>query len=252
MTRDPKPPADYQLVMRDVVDSTNIVARTLAVEENAKHGTVVVAARQESGRGRRGKSWISPPGNVYCSAVLRPDCTIAAATQLSFVAALSVADTISSLGGSDLDVWCKWPNDVYIGIGKVAGILLECEGSAGTPEFVILGIGINVTSHPLDTPFPTTSLKSQGCGTVDAVDAVETLLHHFAEWSDRWQKDGFAPIRTAWLDLTKGKGKPLTVRLGAETVKGTFNDLDQDGALIVGAGGGIRRITAGEVFLDGP
>lgn len=251
MTHEPRLPAGFHLVMRDVVDSTNIVARNLAADESAKHGTVVVAARQAAGRGRRGNSWASPPGNLYCSMVLRPECTIAAATLLSFVAALAVSDTIVSLGGPKLDVWCKWPNDIFIGNGKVAGILLECEGTQGLPDFVILGIGINLSSHPLDTPYPTTSLDEHGCGTIEVLDAVETLLRHFAEWSDRWTEDGFAPIRTAWLARARGMGKPLTVRLGGETLKGTFDDIDQDGALIVGAAGGTRRISAGEIVLGG-
>jgi BirA family transcriptional regulator, biotin operon repressor / biotin---[acetyl-CoA-carboxylase] ligase len=249
MTREPRLPTGFKLIMHDVVDSTNIVARNLAADDGAAHGTVVVAARQAAGRGRRGNSWVSPPGNLYCSMVLRPECTIASATLLSFVAALAVSDTILSLGGSNLDVWCKWPNDVFIGDGKVAGILLECEGTQGSPNFVILGIGINLSSHPLDTPYPTTSLDAHGCGTIEVLDAVEALLRHFAVWSDRWQEDGFTPIRTAWLARARGMGKPLTVRLGNETLKGTFDDIDQDGALIVGAAGGARRVSAGEVFL---
>jgi BirA family biotin operon repressor/biotin-[acetyl-CoA-carboxylase] ligase len=249
MTRNPRLPPAYRLVMLEAVDSTNTVARRLAVEEAAADGTLVVAARQEAGRGRRGNPWESPPGNLYSSMVLRPDCTIAEATQLSFVAALAVYDMIGSVGPPGLEAWCKWPNDVYIGGGKVAGILLECEGTAGVPDFVILGIGVNIDSHPQDTAYAATSLKAEGCGSLEVADVLESLARHFMVWANRWRDDGFAPIRAAWLGRAKGRGEAITVRLGAETLEGTFNDLDQDGALIVGADGGDRRVTAGEVFL---
>jgi len=252
MIRKPKLPPDYRLVKFDVVDSTNIVARRLAVDENAPHGTVVVSERQEAGRGRRGNVWSSPPGNLYSSFILRPKCSIADATQISFIAALAVADTIISLGGDEIDVWCKWPNDVLVGAAKIAGILLECEGGNGNPDFIILGIGINIASHPTDTPYATVSLANITDGAVDIADVLEVLADRLLVWSDIWSNEGFSAIRAAWLQRAKGKGEAVTVRLATETLEGIFDDLDHDGALIIASADGNRRVTAGEVFFGRP
>ncbi len=255
MTGRPDLPPAYRLVALEAVDSTNAEAKRLAArgEEEGEDGTVVWARRQTAGRGRRGRQWYSPEGNLHCSLILRPECAVETALQLGFVAALAVCDAIGHVIEPGHEVWCKWPNDVLLGGKKVAGILLESEaGGNAMPEWVVLGVGINVAHFPEDVDFPATSLWEEGCRHVDEVDLLEAFARHFLVWVNRWLDDGFDPVRKRWLQRSKGLGQTIEVRLDKETLSGTFADLDKDGALIVEvAGGERRRITAGDVYLAG-
>ena len=136
------------------------------------HGTLVWAQRQEAGKGRRGRQWVSPEGNVYASLILRPECATATAAQLSFVAAGALADALQPLLPEAV-CCCKWPNDVLIDDRKVAGILLELEtdGQGGWSGW-FLGIGINVQHFPPDTQFPATSLRNEGGGWISRVPSL--------------------------------------------------------------------------------
>ena len=253
MTRRPTLPPAYRLVSLETVDSTNSEAKRLAAlgEKEGEDGTVVWARQQTAGRGRRGRQWYSPEGNLHCSLILRPECQVETALQLGFVASLAICDAISRVAEPGHEVWCKWPNDVLLGDRKVAGILLESEASANTmPKWVVLGVGINVAHFPEDVEFPATSLSEEGCRDVDEVDLLEAFAQHFLTWVNRWLDDGFEPVRKHWLQRAKGLGEAIEVRLDNETLSGTFADLDDDGALILEVeGGGRRRITAGDVYL---
>jgi BirA family transcriptional regulator, biotin operon repressor / biotin---[acetyl-CoA-carboxylase] ligase len=245
-------PPEYRLAAFDCLGSTNEEAKRLARDEGAAHGTLVWALRQEAGRGRRGRPWSSPEGNVYASLILRPECATATAAQLSFAAAGALADALQPLLPEAV-CCCKWPNDVLIDDRKVAGILLESEtdGSGGL-EWLVLGIGINVLHYPSDAEFPATSLRNEG-GRLDQPGPVLVrFIQAFSTWYDVWRKDGFDPIREGWLQTARGIGGPITVRLEKQTLAGTFADLDSDGALLLDLPSGERRrITAGDVFFPG-
>jgi BirA family biotin operon repressor/biotin-[acetyl-CoA-carboxylase] ligase len=245
-------PPEYRLAAFEILGSTNDEAKRLAREEGAVHGTLVWAMRQKAGKGRRGRTWVSPEGNVYASLILRPECATATAAQLSFVAAGALADALQPLLPEAV-CCCKWPNDVLIDDRKVAGILLESEtdGSGGL-EWLVLGIGINVQHFPADSQFPATSLCNEG-GRLDQPGAVLVrFIQAFKTWYDVWLKDGFEAIRLGWLQTARGVGGPVTVRLERETLGGTFADLDSDGALLLDLPSGKRRrITAGDVFFPG-
>jgi BirA family biotin operon repressor/biotin-[acetyl-CoA-carboxylase] ligase len=133
-------PPEYRLAAFEILGSTNDEAKRLAREEGAVHGTLVWAMRQEAGKGRRGRTWVSPEGNVYASLILRPECATATAAQLSFVAAGALADALQPLLPEAV-CCCKWPNDVLIDDRKVAGILLESEtdGSALSGRLPVSG-----------------------------------------------------------------------------------------------------------------
>jgi BirA family biotin operon repressor/biotin-[acetyl-CoA-carboxylase] ligase len=253
MTRAPRLPAAYHLIALGTVDSTNEEARRRAAlgEAETPDGTLIWAESQTAGRGRRGRTWQSPPGNLYCSLVLRPECPVAKAAELGFVAALAVYDTVGSLAIPGTAAFCKWPNDVLVNDRKAAGLLLESEGSSkGKPEWVILGVGLNIAHFPEDAEYPATSLYAEGTRDVTVVDALETFARHFLTWTNRWLDDGFAPIRQNWLWRAKGVGETVQVRLERETLEGTFKDLDHDGALLLAEPGGrVRRIAAGDVFF---
>jgi BirA family transcriptional regulator, biotin operon repressor / biotin---[acetyl-CoA-carboxylase] ligase len=248
----PSLPQGFRLLHFAMIGSTNDEAKALA-RAGAADGTLVWADEQTAGRGRRGRLWLSPPGNLYLSLVQRPGGTAAHAAQLGFVAALGLGDALLALTGPALRLSYKWPNDLLAGSKKLAGILLESETSAGEPvDFVVIGAGTNLASKPEGIEFPATSLAEQGFPKVTPARLLEAFARHFAEWSQRWRIDGFAPVRAAWLARASGVGQDIRVRLERSTVTGRFHDLDQDGALLLDGVEGRRRIAAGEVFPAGP
>ncbi len=247
----PRLPPAYRLVALDSVSSTNEEARRLAAE-GAEDGTLVWAREQSDGRGRRGRRWESPRGNLFLSLVLRPQCSLAEAAQLGFVAALGLGDAIGSVAPPLIEVTYKWPNDILVNGRKAAGVLLESQGAEGSAcDWLVLGVGANLVGFPEDTEFPATSLRFEGCPPeVTEVALLEAFGKYFLAWVNRWLEEGFAPIRKAWRNHAHGLGEEARVRLAREEISGVFKDLDDTGALILSlAGGRERRVTAGEVFF---
>jgi BirA family biotin operon repressor/biotin-[acetyl-CoA-carboxylase] ligase len=241
-------PEGYRLRHYEVVCSSNDEAKTLA-RSGEPAGAIVWADRQTAGRGRRGRVWTSPPGNLYFSLLLRPDAPPARIAQLSFVAALGLGEALGELAGAALEWRCKWPNDLLVNGKKLAGILIESETSAGGRiDFVVIGIGVNLRSRPENTEFPATSLAAEGIAGVSPADLLAAFLRHFDLWCGRWREAGFSPVREAWLRRAAGLGEPTRVRLERTTLTGRFLDLDADGALVLDAADGRRKIAAGEVF----
>ncbi len=245
-------PAFFRPIVRGTVGSTNEDLKRYA-RAGAEEGTLVVAERQTAGRGRRGRDWISPAGNLYASLLLRPGQPAAEALQLSFVAAVAVAEAAAACLPPSADVRCKWPNDVLVDGRKVAGLLLESEADdRGGLAWLIVGVGVNIVSFPPldDTAYPATSLRAAGAAGIDAEGVLSAFGAAFLTWHRRWQEEGFPRVRAAWRQRAAGLGEVITVRLENETVSGTFLDIDVDGALRLGqAAHGVRRITAGDVFL---
>jgi BirA family transcriptional regulator, biotin operon repressor / biotin---[acetyl-CoA-carboxylase] ligase len=241
-------PAGYRLVAYDTVGSTNDVARELA-RHGAAAGTVVWALQQTAGRGRRGRVWLSPPGNLYASFVLRPDFPAAQAPQLSFVAALAVGDALAAVAPGDRAICCKWPNDILVEGRKIAGILVESEtGEAGGLRLVVVGIGVNLASAPPGTETPATSVAALGgAAPVSAVISGRPGGEFYTQLG-RWRGGGFAPVRDAWRATAAALGEPIRVRLDGAELQGRFRDIDEEGSLLLEAADGLRRISAGEVF----
>lgn len=236
-------PAPFRLIELETVDSTNDEARR-AASGGAGHGTVVWAHRQTAGRGRRGREWISPAGNLHCSLLLDAGPDPARAPQLAFVAAVAVRAALADLAPAAL-FQVKWPNDVLCAGRKISGMLLE-----QSQPFVIAGIGVDVAHAPEPGLYPTTCLRQLGSGA-EPFDVLSGLVAHFGDWYERWRGQGFAPVREAWLNGAAGLGGPITVRLSDETtLEGTFTGLDAEGVLLLAqADGSQRRILAGDVFF---
>lgn len=244
----PALPEGYRLLHFAKVGSTNDEAKRLA-HAGAAHGTLVCADEQTAGRGRRGRTWLSPPGNLHLSLVMRPGGAPARAAQLGFVAALGLGDALATLAGPRLQLRYKWPNDVLAGGRKLAGILLESETSANdSVDFVVIGVGTNLAFSPSDVEFPATSLAEQGFAGVTPALLLDAFVGHFDAWARRWSTDGFDPVRAAWLARASGVGETIRVRLERGTLYGRFLDLDDDGALLLDGTEGRRRVAAGEVF----
>ena len=250
----PNLPSAYHLISLDSVDSTNAEARRRAAmgEEETPDGTLIWAKEQSEGRGRRGRTWVSPPGNLYCSLVLRPDVALQRAAEFSFIGALAMFDTLGTIGEAGHQVQLKWPNDILLNEHKVAGLLLETESTgSGVADWIILGLGLNVAVFPGDTEFPATSLRAEGWGATE-IDGLESFCRHFLKWTNIWLAEGFAPIRKNWLWRCHGKGEEIEVRLENETLTGVFEDLDERGALMLKTSDGMRKITVGDVFFSSP
>lgn len=249
MTGSPALDPFYRLVRLDETASTNDDARQLA-GEGAPEGTLVWAARQTAGRGRRGRRWESPAGNLYMSLLLRPVMPLSQAGQVGFLAALSIAETAAVLL-PNRTVACKWPNDVLVDGKKVAGLLLESEARAdGTADWLVVGLGVNVASHPEGVEFPATSLAAEG-RAADVAEVLSGITAHFGAWYRRWQAEGFAPVREAWLARAAGVGGPVRVRFETHTEEGVFAGLDGEGALLLHKPGAAAplRVTAGDLFF---
>lgn len=240
MSSTPVLPDGWTLVALGSVGSTNDEAARLA-DAGAAEGTVVWAREQTGGRGRRGRHWASPVGNLYSSTILRPACAAPRATELGFVAALAVSDIVPA--GRAVRV--KWPNDVMVDGGKIAGILLESSiGQGGHVEHVVAGIGVNVGFAPQlpEMRYPGAALG----GSVEA--ALEGLARALAGRLADWRRDGFEAVRAAWLAKAGPLGTEVDVRLGEELVRGHFAGLDREGALLLDTTAGLRKIVSGELL----
>lgn len=240
MSSAPVLPDGWTLVALDSVGSTNDEAAQLA-DAGAAEGTVVWAREQTGGRGRRGRHWASPVGNLYSSTILRPDCAAPRAAELGFVAALAVADIVPA--GRAVRV--KWPNDVLVDGGKIAGILLESAiAQTGRVEHVVAGVGINVGFAPQlpEMRYPGAALG----GSVEA--ALEKFTNALAARLVEWRRDGFETVRAAWLAKAGPIGAEVDVRLGEELVSGRFAGLDREGALLLDTTTGPRKIVSGELL----
>jgi BirA family biotin operon repressor/biotin-[acetyl-CoA-carboxylase] ligase len=225
------------------LDSTNEEARRLG-GAGEKGPLWIVAERQTGGRGRRGRTWLSEPGNLFATLLLTDTLPPERRAELSFAAALATADCAAAYAAP---VTLKWPNDVLLSGRKLGGILLE---SAAAGEFLVVGIGLNLTSFPPDTEFPAISIAATVTRVPTPAQALNRLTAAWDRWFAIWRKSGFAPLREAWLARASGLGDKIVARLGETEMRGTFEDLDQDGALLLRrADGTLARIHAGEVFF---
>ncbi|MGB8629706.1 MAG: biotin--[acetyl-CoA-carboxylase] ligase [Xanthobacteraceae bacterium] len=256
-------------------DSTNAEAR-----HRARHGETgplwITAVEQTQGRGRQGRSWISPPGNLYASLLLTDPSPFDRAPELAFVAVLALRDAIVAQAPALApELRFKWPNDLLLFARKCAGILIEGEvatlgGASGGPNKrakVIIGIGVNCVTHPAMTPdaatgtetahatgeetiaFPATDLLAHGADIKPEQlfrRLSATMCRRLSQW-DRGR--GFPAILGDWLTWARGIGEEITVRDGVTETRGRFVGLDQSGRLLLGLpDGGTKKISAGDVF----
>ena len=234
-------------------DSTMERAHALA-GAGAGEGTLVFAARQTEGRGRLGRTWESPDGGAYFSLILKPARPVAETPQLSLVAGLAAAEALKELTG--LSPAIRWPNDLLLDGRKIAGILTEVS-SVRDPRFtnherrsyMVLGVGINVTTDPNDLPDTATSLAACGAAC-DPYRLVATLCSKLDGWYDIWTAQGFAPIRAALRPWLSHVGDIVRVRVGSDHIEGTAQDVDERGRLLIRLDSGLMRaMEMGEVGL---
>lgn len=241
-------PHPFFYVGHDQLDSTNDEAHRLIASDQIHDLTVIQARQQSSGRGRRGREWLSPPGNLYFSVIIDTSDRPFGGAPLGLVAAIALVDTLSSLTlGSRFS--CKWPNDVMADRRKLAGMLLE---TAANGRWLILGIGVNIAHAPADelVETPAVSLAQLGYqGTAELI--LEAFCHHFGPKITLWRTHGFGSFQPQWVERAYGLDQIIRVRLPDQTIQGRFVGLDSDGALLLAdaATGEIKRILAGDVFI---
>jgi len=209
-----------------------------------------VADEQTGGRGRLGRSWSSPKGNLYASLALRDPCPMALGFQLGFVAALAIYDALQASGAEPNDLSLKWPNDVLLKGAKISGILVEGgalhDGSFG----VVIGCGVNIVSHPSDTPYPATDLANDGisCAVADIFIALSSAFGRLLDVFDRGK--GFDEIRNRWIRHARGIGHVIRVSQKDQVMEGIFHGLDHEGRLLLDRNGELIPVMAGDVFFE--
>lgn len=215
-------------------------------------GLVVTAVEQTGGRGRHGRRWASPPGNLYVSLLLRPELAMAEVGGLALLIAVALAEAIEAVTPGLPRIALKWPNDLLLGEAKLAGILLEGEaGPAGRCRFLVVGCGVNLVQAPHDLGRPAVAVADvPGVRAPDPAVLLDGLLATLGRGLDEHAGLGLAPARARWLARAHGLGGRLTAQLGEQTLVGTFEGLDERGALLLRDDhGGTVTISAGEVFL---
>jgi len=231
-------------LIRTVAQTGSTNADMLALASaGAGEGSWLRAERQTGGKGRQGRAWDSPPGNLYASTLVRLRPSDPPAATLALVAAVALEEAVRVVlpAGATL----KWPNDLLIDGAKLSGILLERAGDA-----IVIGIGLNLAHSPDLPDRPTTSLSAHGA-PVDPATFLDILADGFARWLSRWRQEGIDPVRVRWLGRAHATGTALTARLpDGEAIDGLFDGLTGDGALILRLATGARRVIhAGDVFL---
>jgi BirA family biotin operon repressor/biotin-[acetyl-CoA-carboxylase] ligase len=237
--------AGVRLITHDDIGSTN--AEALQLARDGERGPVwIVAKRQTAGRGRRGRTWVSEPGNLYASLLLNDPSPPERFPELSFVAALALHDAIGGrVPGLANRLVLKWPNDLLIDRMKFAGILIEGEGAA-----VAIGIGVNCAHHPATTDFPATDLAAAGVRSAPE-SLFGPLSGAMVARLDEWNRGaGFASIRSGWLARAAALGKAVRVKSGDGEIAGTFDTIDEKGRLVLRtADGTMRTMAAGDVVI---
>ena len=225
--------------------STNADMLRLAADGEPE-GSWLRADAQSEGRGRMGRGWHSPVGNLYASTLVRLQPGDPPAATLALVAGVALHEIAAAYAPQNCTVTIKWPNDLLIAGAKFAGILLE-----RTNDAVVIGFGANLGFHPVGLDRPVTSLSAQGADAPDPHFFCTDLAGSFRHWLGQWRSAGLESIRRAWLAAAHPVGTALTANLGDGTsLEGLFDGLESDGALRLRlAAGALRVIHAGDVFL---
>jgi len=258
--------AGYRLRGFDTIGSTNTEALEAAAAGDA--GGIWFAARQQSaGRGRRGRQWASPHGNLAATLLMVPDTDPTLSATLGFVAGVSLNLALSSIlpngvvklgidgadgmsEGRSARIALKWPNDVLADGAKLAGILLEAHKLNDGRHAIAIGFGVNAVAAPQGLPYPATSLLELGI-TRSAEDVFEALSDAWVDTFALWQDgQGIADVLALWRSAAAGIGAPVAVNQNGATVRGIFETIDDAGRLIVRADDDSRiAITAGDVHF---
>ncbi len=223
----------------DSLPSTSDLCRELAVAGESD-GLAVRADLQTAGRGSRGREWLSEPGNLALSMLLRPSTPVHEAGLWALLAGVAAAEALDSPG-----IALKWPNDILLHGAKLGGILVETsDNGEGLLQWLVIGIGINLAVAPRIVGRSITAL-----GNRSAPDLAARIMERVSHWRAIQCGQGWAPIRCAWLDHALPPGQAMTVKQGGTVIEGTFAGLADNGSLLLNRAGFSQAFSSGEVWL---
>ncbi|WP_170348169.1 biotin--[acetyl-CoA-carboxylase] ligase [Ruegeria atlantica] len=245
-------PQGYGLHIVQEVDSTLNEAARLA--PTAPGPVWIMAHHQTAARGRRGRAWANPKGNLAATLLMRPQGNPEQAALRSFVAALALFDACVAVTGRADGLSLKWPNDVLLNGGKLAGILLESTGKGGGVSYLSIGIGVNLSQAPPayaveQSAVRPVSLLSETGAAVLPEDFLTELAAAYAQYETQFVTYGFEPIRTAWLSRAARLGEVITARTSTSETVGTFETVDSGGNLVLKTAKGRVSIPAADVYF---
>jgi len=232
-----------KVIHQESLTSTMDIAFRLGME-NEPEGTVVCAENQTKGKGRLGRSWVSPKGKgVYMSIILRPSMSPADVSKLTLLSAVAVCEAVNHV--CDVGAKIKWPNDILVNDKKIAGILTELSAEMDRVRFVVVGVGVNVNTSLGMLPERATSLKIKKRKNISRVVLVQEILRHLERWYMVLQSEGFTPVTQRWKQLSSTLGQRIRIADGSGEIEGEAIDLDQSGGLVIrnDMGMTVKRIT---------
>jgi BirA family biotin operon repressor/biotin-[acetyl-CoA-carboxylase] ligase len=237
----------WRIVRLGAIDSTNEEARRRALTGDTDR-LWIVAEEQTAGRGRRGRGWISPRGNLHASALILDPCPRPAASQLGFVAGVALVRAARDLGATEVGL--KWPNDLMSYGAKCAGILVEGISLGSGRTACAVGIGVNCAHAPEGVGYATSCLTRAGGQAVDPGELFERLIEQFDDALDEWRAgEAFDRIRAAWLDYAVGLGERIAIQNGGGQREGVFEGIDATGRLLMHSERGLDAVEAADVWI---
>lgn len=237
--------ANFNIYHFDEINSTNVKAYEMANLGNLKDHEIILSDKQNQGRGRLDRSWVSPTGNLYFSLLLKPKIAISKAHELSFLAIAALFLAIEEILPKNTKINLKWPNDLLLDEKKAAGILLESKINGADLDFVVIGIGVNILSNPQNVLFSATNLKEFGV-EISNIELLKKFLEKFEDLYQNYLEFGFKKARNIWLRKAFRFKEEVTVN---QNIKGIFENFDEEGNLILRVGSELRKITSGDVGI---
>lgn len=227
------------------IPSTNDLMFELSSNNQINDNQVIVAKSQTNGHGRYGREWVSKEGNLYFSLLIKPENKQFLTPLLSFISCVALSKSLENLVSSEIKISYKWPNDLLINNKKVAGILLKNKDN----DFIIIGIGVNITSNPQNTEFEATNLEEQNIKNLKAEKILTEFLNNFENLYQNYQNFGFAPIRNLWLKKAFKLNEEIKVNLADQKLTGLFKNLDNTGNLILKCDNEeVKTISSAQIF----
>lgn len=243
-----------RIIYEEVLDSTNSYALSLG-EKGLEEGTCIICDHQRAGRGRRGRSWFSPKGkNIYMSLILRPEIPLESLSAITFLSSLSVYYLLKE--SLSLPAALKWPNDVLVRAKKISGSLIELPKGLGRPDFLVVGIGLNVNMREEDLPDElkdkATSLRIEKGVDFERLGLIKEILEKFERYYFLLLSEGPLEIIRIWEKEAEILGKRIRVRDDERVIEGKCLGLNKMGAIVLDLGGRLEIINAGDVEVDAP
>jgi len=240
---------NFTIHLFEELESTNKTTFELANLGKIFDSEIIIAKKQTAGKGRKNRDWISPEGNLYFSLILQPKIAVEKISLISFVGASALRLAVEEVFGDKKTlhkISLKWPNDLLIDEKKCAGILLESKFNQKTCEFVILGIGVNIESNPDKVIFPASNLKKFGI-KISPEEFLKKFLDQFEKIYKNFLDYGFVGVRQLWLQGAYKLKEQVSLKIDEEEISGIFEDLDEEGNLVLKTGNQLRKISVADV-----